>query len=119
MAAAPAIGEAIRRHDSVPPELSAAIPLAFESIATASSVDSLNIVDGRIDVVFGDTADPAIAGRRISLTPYETADLRIVWICGNDVPGPGLNSLGFARGGPQPVQWKSTIDVRYLPSNCR
>lgn len=116
---APLIAETIRRGDGVPRELAAAIPVAFEKALTTSAVESVAIIDGRIDVIFGEAANSAIAGQRVSLTPYETADRELVWICGNDVPGPGLNPLGFARGGTQPAQIPSTIDARYLPVDCR
>ena len=86
----------------------------------ASNVVSVvNVVDGRIDLRYGGGADPAIAGRSLSLTPYETADLEIVWICGNRIPGPGLKPLGFSAGGRQPVQTATTIEARYLPPSCR
>jgi hypothetical protein len=82
-------------------------------------VESVEIVDGRIDILFGSRADGAIAGRRISLTPYETADMEIVWICGNQAPGPGLAPLGFASGGRQAAQLPTTIEARYLRPECR
>lgn len=77
------------------------------------------IVNGRLDLTYGGAALPPVAGRVLSLTPYETVDLEIVWLCGNRIPGPGLKPLGFAAGGPQPVQMATTIEARYLPPNCR
>ena len=82
-------------------------------------VSSITIADGRIDVLYGNRASTAIMGRRLSLTPYETAGLQVVWVCGNEVPGPGLQPLGFAGGGRQAVQIATTIEARYLPSACR
>jgi type IV pilus assembly protein PilA len=82
-------------------------------------VEKVDVEQGRIDVIFGDEAASPIAGRRVSLTPYETADQKIVWICGNETPGLGLQPLGFASGGPQPVRLESTIAPRYLPPACR
>ncbi|HZF29665.1 MAG TPA: pilin [Gammaproteobacteria bacterium] len=82
-------------------------------------VESIDVVDGRIDIVFGNGSQPAIADRRLSLTPYETAGLEIVWLCGNEIPGPGLEPLGFASGGRQPLQIATTVEARYLPSRCR
>jgi type IV pilus assembly protein PilA len=82
-------------------------------------VSGVDVVDGRIDLRYGGEADPAIAARSLSLTPYETADLEIVWICGNRIPGPGLKPLGFSAGGRQPVQAATTIEARYLPPSCR
>ena len=87
--------------------------------ATSDYVESLQIVDGRIDLRFGVEASPAIAGRTLSLTPFETAAQEIVWVCGNRVPGPGLQPLGFANGSRRSIQVLSNIQPRYLPSNCR
>jgi Tfp pilus assembly major pilin PilA len=90
-------------------------PVAISSIY----VDSVELVDGRLDIVYGNEAAAAISGKRLSLTPYETADQAVVWVCGNDVPGVGLQPLGFALGGAQSVQIPPTIASRYLPAGCR
>jgi prepilin-type N-terminal cleavage/methylation domain-containing protein len=82
-------------------------------------VDSIDVVDGRVDLHFGHTADVAIAGRTLSLTPFETADRDVIWICGNRVAGAGLYPLGFANGARQAVQIVTQIEPRYLPSGCR
>jgi len=88
-------------------------------LASSTVVASVTIVDGRIDVLYGSLADPALAGRQISLTPYETVDRHVVWTCGNRVPGPGLEPLGFAGGGRTAVQLPTTIEPRYLSRSCR
>jgi type IV pilus assembly protein PilA len=82
-------------------------------------VVAVEVTDGRIDVAYGNEADAAIDGRHLSLTPYETATREVVWVCGNAVPGLGLQPLGFASGGRQPVQASATVEARYLPSHCR
>jgi hypothetical protein len=82
-------------------------------------VDAIDIVDGRIDLRFGRAADAAIAGRVLSLTPFETADLEIVWVCGSAAPGVGLHPLGFSGGSRQAVQAPTSIEPRYLPPACR
>jgi prepilin-type N-terminal cleavage/methylation domain-containing protein len=82
-------------------------------------VDDLDVARGRVDIHFGRSAAEAIAGRTLSMTPFETADQRVVWLCGNKLPGPGLEPLGFAGGAPQPVQVPTLIDARYLPPGCR
>ena len=79
----------------------------------------LEVTDGRIDVRFGAEASEPLRGRRISLTPYESALGEVVWICGNAIAGVGLNPLGFAAGGPQSVQITATVEPRFLPSQCR
>ena len=80
---------------------------------------NIEIIDGRIDLRFGGTADAALAGRVLSLTPFETADLEVVWVCGSAVPGVGLHPLGFSGGSRQAVQAPTSIEPRYLPRACR
>jgi ribosome modulation factor len=87
--------------------------------AWGNYVDHVEVVRGRVDIRFGRNADDAIAGRTLSLTPFETADQRIVWLCGNKLPGPGLQPLGFAGGAAEPVQMLTLIEVRFLPPSCR
>jgi type IV pilus assembly protein PilA len=118
-----AVADAARREvetaferDSEPPPDGRSVGLASVS---SDYVESLEIVDGRIDLRFGAAASPAIAGRTLSLTPFETATQEIVWVCGNRIPGPGLQPLGFANGARQAVQVITQIEPRYLPPNCR
>jgi hypothetical protein len=104
---------------------SGVVPTTWDDLNAGSArissiyVERVEVEHGRIDVVFGDEAARPIAGRRVSLMPYETADQKIVWICGNGTPGPGLEPLGFASGGPQPAWVASTVAPRYLPPACR
>ena len=112
------VDEFFRLHGEVPAEL-AALRLHAESSQASALVEAVAVVDGRIDVVFGAGADPSIAGRTISVTPYETADMQIVWVCGNEAPGLGLVPLGFAGGGRQASQVPTTVEDRYLSSDCR
>ena len=82
-------------------------------------VASVEIVDGRLDLTFGNRAHAAITGQVLSLTPYETVSLDIVWICGAQTPGVGLNPMGFTGGGNQSALRSTTIEPRYLPATCR
>ena len=97
----------------------AGIDATAEPLLRGTYVDSLDVVDGRIDLRFGDNADSALAGKVLSLTPFETAARDVVWVCGNEPPGLGLKPLGFAAGGPQAVQVATSIEDRYLPPACR
>jgi hypothetical protein len=82
-------------------------------------VDVLEVHHGRIDLRFGDRADAALAGKTLSLTPFETADGEVVWLCGNEIPDVGLSPLGYIAGGPQATHLVSSIEDRYLPPSCR
>ena len=111
----PPVTEHFRRYGEVPAE----VPTPGAAVPANTVVEAVDVVDGRIDVVYGERTDPVIARRRLSLTPYETADAHVVWICGNRAPGPGLMPLGFAGGGRQAVPIATAIAPRYLTRDCR
>ena len=78
---------------------------------SGSYVSAVNITNGRIDITFGGGAHPDIVGGTMSLTPYQTAGNTIVWQCGA-APAPAGAPIGADHLLP-------TIDIRYLPANCR
>ena len=81
-------------------------------------VESVAVVDGRVDITFGHSANAVISGRILRLTPYETPELSVVWRCGSS-PAPGLATLGTSGGGAAATYEPSTVEDRYLPSTCR
>jgi type IV pilus assembly protein PilA len=114
------VAAAFEQQGSPPLDAAATgIDKTAESLLMGKYLDSVSVDSGRIDLRFGSAADSAIAGETLSLTPYETADQQIVWICGNERPDVGLNPLGFAAGGPQAIHVVTSIEDRYLPSSCR
>jgi type IV pilus assembly protein PilA len=114
-----AIEQAFRRSGIPPADRNAAALAHANDVELGDYLDSLVVANGRIELTFGGDSDEAIAGRTLSLTPFETADLRVVWICGNRIPGVGLEPLGFAGGADQAIQVLTAIEARYLPSTCR
>lgn len=82
-------------------------------------VASIAVNNGRLDVTFGNEANAVIAGLTLSLTPYETPELSVVWRCGNAPAPAGLSTLGTSGGGTAAAYAPTPIDNRYLPSTCR
>ncbi|MGI9308240.1 MAG: pilin [Gammaproteobacteria bacterium] len=87
-------------------------------------VSAVAIIDGRVEVTFGNRASAAIANNTLSLTPYETAEGTLVWRCGDaDAPsdsgGTDLNPMGTAGGGNAATHAVPTIDPPYMPATCR
>jgi type IV pilus assembly protein PilA len=113
-----AVTRAFERYGE-PPSDNAAAGLPGATGDRGAKLDSIEVVDGRIELRFGKEAHPALASRTLSVTPFETVDGAVVWVCGNRVPGAGLEPLGFASGGRQAVQVVTQIEARYLPSSCR
>jgi len=107
------------RHTGLPPADRREAGLPPSEAEPTMDIAAVEIADGRIEIHFAETAETAIANRTLSLTPFETVDQQVVWICGNKIPGVGLKPLGFAGGARQAVQVLTSIEPRYLPPTCR
>lgn len=87
-------------------------------------VTEVNILNGRIQVTFGNDANAIIRDETLSLTPYEANSDQIVWRCGDDdIPtdnsGSSLSPMGTSGGGNAAVYAESTVPDQYLPGACR
>ena len=81
-------------------------------------VASVNIVDGRIDIVFGNRAHAEIFGNSLSITPYmSNAGNTVIWRCGAAPAPAGASEL--SGGGIDAVHQPPGVEVRYLPTACR
>ncbi len=110
----------------VPPLNRVAAGMVAGAVSTQGKyVASVNIVLGRIDIVYGNEANAQItaaASNLLTLTPYESVDLSVVWRCGNaPVPGGamGLALMGTSAMGLITGYTAPTVAPQYLPSACR
>ncbi len=103
------------------------IPPANRSLAgmTANATDTssnyvtgVQVINGVISVAFGNRANAAIQNLTVTLTPYETANLGMVWRCGTSPAPVGLNPAGTIGGSPA-TYIAPTVPAQYLPSSCR
>ena len=93
-------------------------PLATDT--EGKYVASVNVVNGRVDVTFGNDAHAEIFGQTLSFTPYlsDAAGGSFLWRCGNAAapPAPAVELNG---NGVSAAHLAPTVDNRYLPSTCR
>jgi type IV pilus assembly protein PilA len=82
-------------------------------------VSSVAIDNGVVTVTFGGDANAIIDGLNVTVTPYETADLGVVWRCGTASAPAGLSPMGTSGGGAAAVYAAPTVPGQYLPSSCR
>ena len=80
-------------------------------------VGQVNVVNGRVDIQFGNDAHQDIFGETVSVTPYMMTGGTIVWRCGS-APAPA-GGAELSGGGVTAAHQAPTIDTRYLPSSCR
>ncbi len=93
----------------------------MSAVATDTSgayVQSVNIVNGRVDVVFGNRAHAEISGDTLSFTPYRSeSNMTFIWRCGAASLPAGATVL--EGGGVSAAYVAPGIPLRYLPSTCR
>ena len=80
-------------------------------------MSQVNVVNGRVDITFGNQAHQDIFGDVLSVTPYITGGGSIVWRCGAALPPAG--SVELSGGGITSAHVAPTIETRYLPATCR
>jgi type IV pilus assembly protein PilA len=87
-------------------------------------VASVDVANGAIIIMYGNEANAQVAGLTLGLTPYESADLSVIWKCGGaPVPVGSTGLMGASGGVNTAVNNDGTIAVaatmQYLPSACR
>ena len=76
-------------------------------------VTSVAVEDGAIQVTFGNKANPAIVGKRLTLRPAVVEDAPVVpvaWLCGHAAAVDKMVAKGADR---------TTVDPAVLPLNCK
>ena len=84
-------------------------------------VAGVDIANGVLTIIYGNEANPRIAGdgaNTLTLTPYESADLSLLWRCGSAPEPDGAELLGTAAG-MAAAYVAPTLPIRYLPAACR
>jgi type IV pilus assembly protein PilA len=99
--------------------------LSADAIDTYGNyVTQVEIVNGRVDVTFGNKANAIIDNSVLTLTPYETTEGAVIWRCAqqNAPLSPASSSLatmGTDGGGNAAAYDAGDVDPRYLPAACR
>ena len=102
----------------VPPADRLAVGLTAAATDTQGNyVSQVNIVDGRIDITFGNNVHQDAFGDTLSLTPYLNAGGTVIWRCGFAAAPAGAALLN--GGGVTAAYAAPTLEERYLPSACR
>ena len=81
-------------------------------------VSGVEIRNGVIIMEYGNSAHQQINGQYLTITPYETYDVRVVWRCGN-APAPADTRILGSAGGVPTQYIPPSVANQYLPSACR
>ena len=80
-------------------------------------VAQVDVIEGRVEVTFGNDAHAAIFNQTLSFTPYTVSGGSVVWRCGA-APAP-TDATPLSGNGVVSAHQDPTIPTRYLPTVCR
>jgi hypothetical protein len=103
----------------VPPPSERDVPGLIDFVRLSADLPVVAVEHGRIEIRFGEKSDQSLRGRALQLTPVQTADGAVLWLCGNEPDRVGLHPLGFVDGASSPGHGATTIELRFLPLECR
>jgi type IV pilus assembly protein PilA len=78
-------------------------------------VTAVNVINGLIEVTYGNEANAKIEDETLELIPWTTPDDSITWQCGF-APNPGNNAAVMHTG---QAANDTGLESRYLPAACR
>lgn len=81
-------------------------------------VQSVDVTNGSIIVMYGAEANALIKGKTLILQPFVTADQSVVWLCGQATTAL-LGAVVAMPPGTGTAAGATTVDVQYLPAACR
>ncbi len=90
---------------------------AQAGLANATDIDGkyvsqIDVAGGTISVTYGNDANTKIGTKTVALQPGASVGGDVIWRCGNAAaPGTWSGTTGTAAN--------TTVDNKYLPSNCR
>jgi type IV pilus assembly protein PilA len=109
--------DAYNMDGSPPADRSAAGMTPLPSDTRGKYVAEVDVIDGRVQITFGNDAHQDIQNETVSFTPYMSGGGSILWRCGAaNAPAGAVELTG---GGVTAVHLPPTIETRYLPSSCR
>ena len=121
-AAEAGVAESYAQTGQAPADRTAAGMTATATDTSGKYVDSVDVANGVVTVHFANKANAAINTKTLSLTPYETVDHSVVWRCAYASAPAGATApslLGTAAAGTIAAYVSGSIDVKYVPANCR
>ena len=122
-AAKAAVSESFSDKGEAPATRVIAGMTATATDTSGNYVTSVLVTNGTLTITYGNEANLSIAGETLTLTPYESADLSVVWRCGLAPQPNATNPMGTSAGAPAVasayIAPSAGMLPKYLPSACR
>ena len=118
-AAKTAVAESFSNRGEAPADREEAGMTATETDTSGKYVSEILITNGTIEITYGNEVNQVVSGETLALTPWESADLSVIWQCGEAPDPANAELLGTAGGGTTAAAGTTSVPSQYLPSSCR
>jgi type IV pilus assembly protein PilA len=96
------------------------VALGIANLPSGKYVESIDIVDGTIDILYGIDANTAnLAGEHLGLKPMVSPNDDVIWVCGDAADPSTASESAGGNSGANPTTFGGASKGKYLPSNCR
>ena len=115
------VAEAFANRGEAPADRTEAGMTATDTDTSGNYVTGIQVANGTITMTYGNEANQVIQNETLSLTPYESVDLSVIWRCGSATAPAGAALLGTAGGGQTAAYAAPSAGMlpKYVPSACR
>ena len=118
-AAKAAVAESFSDRGEAPADREAAGMTATATDTSGKYVSSVEVTNGTITITYGNEVNAVVDAETLTLTPYESVDLSVVWRCGNAPAPANTVELGTAGAGVIAAYVAPSLLDKYMPSSCR
>ena len=118
-AAKAAVAESFSDRGEAPADREAAGMTATATDTSGKYVESVEVTNGTITITYGNEVNAVVDAETLTLTPYESVDLSVVWRCGNAPAPANTVELGTAGAGVTAAYVAPSLLDKYMPSSCR
>lgn len=87
--------------------------LGISDTISGKYVSGVAVLNGAVNITYGNQANSQIAGKVLSIRPAPNANGDIAWVCGGRADPSGHTSVGTN------ATTFTTTAIKYLPSNCK
>jgi len=84
----------------------------------ARYVESIDVTDGTIEIVYGKDVNARIDGQRLDLQPLVNLNGDVVWVCG-DAVDPTNATATPSTGATASPNGATTLADKHMPASCR
>ena len=115
------VAESFANRGEAPLNRTEAGMTATATDTSGNYVTGVEIALGTITMTYGNSANQVIGAETLSLTPYESVDLSVIWRCGSATAPAGAALLGTAGGGQTAAYIAPSAGMlpKYVPAACR